>query len=81
MAADTATGKRAARMDDRLVLALAEIEDAEESLRSARALIRELFADTLPKVADDPERRFDELMREPLDDEHDNAHDEEDDDD
>ena len=32
---------------DDLVLALAEIEQAEESLRSARALIRELFGDAL----------------------------------
>jgi hypothetical protein len=39
-------------VDDRLMLALAHIEDAEESLRSARALIRTLFAATLPKVAD-----------------------------
>jgi hypothetical protein len=45
---------------DRLVLALANIEEAEESLRAARKLIRELFAGTpggwrlaLGAVADD----------------------------
>jgi len=39
---------------DRLVLALAQIEEAEESLRAAHDLIREMLADAvLPKVADD----------------------------
>jgi len=33
---------------DRLVLALANIEEAEESLRDARTLIREMFAQFLP---------------------------------
>jgi len=36
-------------LDARLVQALAEIEEAEESLRSARALIRALFESTLPQ--------------------------------
>jgi hypothetical protein len=41
-------------MDERLVQALAAIECAEEELRRARELIRELFAVTLlPQVADD----------------------------
>jgi hypothetical protein len=38
---------------DELVLALAEIEEAEESLRSARARIRALFGVLLPKGAGD----------------------------
>jgi hypothetical protein len=40
-------------VDPRLVQALAAIEYAEEELRRARELIRELFAVTLPQVADD----------------------------
>jgi hypothetical protein len=39
-------------MDDRLVLALAHIEEAEESLATARELIRQLFAATLPNEGD-----------------------------
>lgn len=35
-------------MDDRLVVALAAVEEAEESLRIARALIRALFESQLP---------------------------------
>ena len=34
---------------DRLVVALAAIEEAEESLHSARTIIREMFGKTLPQ--------------------------------
>jgi hypothetical protein len=48
---------QAAKENDRLVLALAHVEEAEESLRSARELIRELFAFTLPPLASIERRR------------------------
>jgi hypothetical protein len=38
-----------AKESDRFVLALALIEEAEENLRSARELIREWFASSLPQ--------------------------------
>jgi hypothetical protein len=38
-----ATVEKTSRMDDRLVRALAQIEEAEENLRTARELIRVLF--------------------------------------
>lgn len=37
------------QMDERLVRALAEVEEAEASARNAAALIRELFGSTLPR--------------------------------
>jgi hypothetical protein len=40
---------------DQLARALASIEEAEDSLRDARDIIRELFGSTLPPVADSPE--------------------------
>jgi hypothetical protein len=40
------------QMDDRLVAALALIEEAEENLGTARELIRQLFATTLPEAVD-----------------------------
>lgn len=39
-------------MDERLVCALAEIEEAEISLHSARELIRELFVERLKEALD-----------------------------
>jgi hypothetical protein len=41
-----------AQVDDRLVAALALIEEAEENLETARGLIRQLFAATLPEADD-----------------------------